>query len=529
MFGWVRNMFRRFAAYFRPEATSAGIATLTMEPLPPLRPVSLEGVRFGPENWIGKITTPGFLQGIRFGPGEPILKPTDVEPPPPPPPPEPGMNRHDRRRADAERRKFERARMKHDEWVTPGGPEPVVHHHGSHAHEPTPPPPKEDEWVDQYQKLIVDEWVEGDGGPDVLFEESEFWGTFNFRDTILKQLDRYWVYIERMKRHDPDAYEFYKRLGATIRPYVASHTNFKHEYFKKYKGEELEKYKEEIELSPWFKQHWPAFGCVCLGTNPLDEERERTDLEGRLWTPKFIYFNRIKTDPWPWFVQPVHGGKLYVITVWWDRPDHPKSKNKWGVPNDFPIWVSDDGNTIRALKTRETSTGNIRSDYDWRIPYAYKEWAKQYGLTAQLHLSHLFVLATASVERTYYATCRVEVTKGDLTAVFGIEPDRIPYFFRDRDVTLDKHGRKQRVFHAVRAHVRADGTPVPIRYRGLREFEWAGYHVSITVPGLDHFLLQDFDLPAVVLKRKTARSKTEGDVAAWLKRKIKSGFGAFQR
>ena len=132
----------------------------------------------------------------------------------------------------------------------------------------------------------------------------------------------------------------------------------------------------------------------------------------------------------------------------------------------FPIWVSDDGSTIRALKTREASNGSIRADYDWRIPYAYTEWAKQYGLTAQLHLTHCFATATSEIERSYYSTCRVEVSKGDLTAVFGIEPQRVPYFFKDRDYTLDAHGRRKRVFHAVRPHVRSDGTAMPMQFRG---------------------------------------------------------------
>ena len=445
-------------------------------------------------------------------------------------------NRHSRRRREALRRRLERARMRHDEWVKPGGLEPVKHERAETEHEPKPPLPAvvEDDWVDPNDHLIGDEWVEGDGGGDVLFEMSEFYGTYNFRDTILRQLDRYWVYIERMKRRDPDAYGFYKRLGATLVPYCATGANRNHEYFHKYRDEdELAKFKAEIKLTPWFKQTWPAFGCLAYGVNPLEEERERSTefkgVKGALWTPKFFYFTRINTKPWPWFVQPVSGGKLYLLTVWWDRPDHPKIHEKWGVPNEFPIWISDDGEKIRALKTREASNG-YRPEHDWRIPYAYEKWAKQYGLTAQLHLSHMFASASMEIERTYYATCRVEVSKGDLTAVFGIEPQRCPYFFRDRDVTLDAHGHKQRVFHSVRPHVRADGTAIPLQYRGLKEFTWAGYAVSITVPGRDHLLLQEFDVPLMMLKRGSRRPKdslAEPDFANWLKEKIKAGIGGY--
>src|SRR5262249_23276229 len=153
----------------------------------------------------------------------------------------------------------------------------------------------------------------------------------------------------------------------------------------------------------------------------------------------------------PWFVQPFRGGKLYLVTVWWDRPD--KKWMKWGVPNSFPIWISDDGERLRALKTREKPSGSIRPENDWRIPNEYEEWAKRYGLTAQLKLTHLFAHAARDFEEAHYGTCRVEVSKGDLTAVFTIEPHRVPYFFKDRDITLNKEGRKERVFHVVRAHM----------------------------------------------------------------------------
>src|SRR5215469_13345874 len=71
-------------------------------------------------------------EGQRFGPDEPLKKPQDASPPPPKPKHrvkkpqnEASLPRHDRRRLDALRHKYEKARMKHDEWVVPGGAEPV--------------------------------------------------------------------------------------------------------------------------------------------------------------------------------------------------------------------------------------------------------------------------------------------------------------------------------------------------------------------------------------------------------------------
>jgi hypothetical protein len=210
--------------------------------------------------------------------------------------------------------------MGYPEWVIPGGAEPVKYDHAEHIaslqdlpiKEEQPPPPIQDDLTPEFDpnidSLIVGEWVEGDNKPHVLFEESEFYGGFNFRDTILKQLARYWVYIERMKKNDPGAYGFYKRLGATLLPYSATGANRKHEYFKKYEGEALEKFKAGIFLTPWFKKWWPAFGCICIGINPLDEEHEIKDMGGKMWTPKFAYFIRLANVPW--YVQPIKGGKI---------------------------------------------------------------------------------------------------------------------------------------------------------------------------------------------------------------------------
>jgi hypothetical protein len=468
-------------------------------------------------------------EGQRFGPDESLKRPQDATSSPEPPFVSPRVVR---RKTDALRRKYEKARMKHDEWVVPGGAEPVKYDHSEHVASLEDLPLKEkqpqDDLMPEFDpnidRLIVDEWVEGDNKPHVLFEESEFYGVFNFRDTILKQLERYWVYIERMKKNDPGAYGFYKRLGATLLPYSATGTNRKHDYFKKYEGEKLEKFKEAIYLTPWFKKWWPAFGCICIGINPLDEEREIKDQGGKMWTPKFAYFVRLANVPW--YVQPIKGGKIYLMTVWWDRPDH--RHGKWGVPNTFPIWCSNDGSIIRALKTREAADGSIRAEHDWRIPYAYEEWAKSYGLTAQLHLTQMFCHLAHDMEEAAYATCRVEVSKGDMSAVFGIEPHRCPYFFKDRDVTLNVKGHRQRVFHVVKAHIH-DGKAVPMKYRGLKEFEWAGYHVSITVPGLDHFMLPEFNVPMYSYKKKriSKDDMTEPDIAEYLKRNMKRGYGSY--
>lgn len=440
------------------------------------------------------------------------------------PPPTPRMNRHDRR-------VYERARRRHDKFVTPQGPVPI-----KVVRDETQTPPvrakrkveEDDADVvdDPNDELIVDEWLKGDG-ERVLYDESEFWGQFNFRDTILDQLDRYWVYLERMKKHDQGAYDLYRQIGATLLPYCTTHS-WSDKPEKRTKTINIEDYKKDIVLPPWFRHNWPAFGCCAYGTNPRDEASELIPIDNIYHlTPKFLYFNRVKKLPW--HIQPVHGGKLYVMTVWWDRTTHVgKHKWKWGRPEEFALQVNDDGKTIRVLKTlKDGKDSKTRPWWDWRIPYAYEEWAKQYGLTAQLHLSRLFCDAAKMIEYAAGAMLRIEVSKGDLTAVFGIDPRRTSYFFQDRDIILNEHGVKKRIFHMVRPHVRSDGTPVPTHFRGLREFTWAGYKVWISVPGRDHFMPLEMDIPSTYLGRYERKPKgllTEGEVGRRLKKAMHEGY-----
>lgn len=419
------------------------------------------------------------------------------------------INRHQRRQLDKwERmhRRLERARMKRDKLVMPKGPEPAKRTRNA---VPAPPPlaaalPVVQVPTDPNDRIIADELIEGDGQGNVLFEQSEFWGEFNFRDSILDQLDRYWVYLERMRARDPDAYGFYKAIGATLIPYSSKHINRKFQISHGRKApEEIDEWKRGIYISPWFHENRPSFGCISVGTDPLTELAEQgkgLNASGeKVYLPKFTYF--VKYDRPPPEIQPVRDGDVYKVTIWWDEPWDKKWK-KGGGPCEFGVHLSTDGKSIRILRLLDTkmikvSRKNNNRDFhliprrEWRIPGFYKEWAKDHGLTAQLFLAHMFSQVVSDFERSNLSMIRVNVARGDLTAVFGVNAQRVPSFFRDRDVTLTDAGFKEPVFHFVRPHLRADGTAVKAHFRGRREFDWAGCHVLITVPGKDHPLLSD--------------------------------------
>ena len=216
----------------------------------------------------------------------------------------------------------------------------------------------------------------------------------------------------------------------------------------------------------------------------------------------------------------MRGGKKYVLTVWWDRVIGVKGyKYKWGRPMEFAVHISDDGERIRILKSR-----NGRQWWDWRIPYEYQRWAKAHGLDAQTHLSYLFCSAVKDIEYAQLSILRIEVSKGNLTAVFGLSVRRTAYFFQDRDIVLNDAGRKKRIFHMVRPHVRKDGTPVPTQFRGLRKFTWAGYEVYISVPGRDHFVPLEFNVPSIWnMGRKRKGMIGEPELGKELKNQMRQG------
>jgi hypothetical protein len=103
-------------------------------------------------------------------------------------------------------------------------------------------------------------------------------------------------------------------------------------------------------------------------------------------------------------------------------------------------------------------------------------------------------------EDLHYAGLRVLATKGHITAAFGINLLRTPYFFKDREVTIGPTGSKRRIFHIVRTHARTRGdttSRVRSHFRGERKFRWNGYDIQINVPGTHHRLPIEFDVGAV--------------------------------
>ena len=413
------------------------------------------------------------------------------------------INRHDRR-------VLERRRRKHDKFVIPQGPQPAPV--TSRLPQAAKSKPTLKPVVELPDPDPVIAGPHHEDSENVLYAETELYGEFNFRDTILQQLDRYFVYLARMKHHDQDSYALYRQIGATLLPYVDIGAHDVENNF----GNETWSHQNDsaIKLADWFNHKRPSFGCFVYGANP---EIERYELERKLpgknvdlWVPKFMYYTKYKQPPPE--LQPMSGGDIYKLTVWWDRPLDPKYQRKHGTPQTFGIFISQDGTQVVALRQVETKALSIATrrprvlsngyreksftipQRAWRYPDAYKEWAEQHGMNVQEYLTQLFLLSVQKQEFAQYSMVRVMVAKDDMVATFGVNVQRMAYFFQDRDISLTEDGLRKRVFHIVRPHVRSDGTVVKMHFRGERVFTWAGYRVSITVPGRDHPDLIELDI-----------------------------------
>jgi hypothetical protein len=444
-------------------------------------------------------------------------------PPPwalPPPPPEPPMdktapvsgevssigldtaprpNRHTRRGLE----KWERERRKHDVLVTPAVPAEIPPRKPHVKHEGPKPRPQPAPEPDDIDNTIL---MRGENG--LIYHEQEMYGEFRFRDTILEQLDLYWVYLRRMKMRDPGAYELYRRVGATIVPPV---TFFLHNGIQQCEDPDRTSNKV-FELTPWWKQNRPGFGCVTYGQTKKIEQHESEPIPGKpsahWWVPKFLHFTKYKRPP-PG-VAPMSGGDIYMLTIWWDRPFKPQyNYKKSGMAEDYAVFLDD--RHVRVLPMLDTKYVDIPRKKNglrhfsipqraWHIPDRYTKWAQDRGETPEHLLAGMFMDTARAYETSNYGMIRVAVRNKDLVAQFSIDPTRMSYFFQDRDVVYTPNGAREHCFHIVRAHERhtAKGvSPVRLHFRGAKKFTWAGYEVEVSVPLRDHLQLAEYDIGAI--------------------------------
>ena len=341
-------------------------------------------------------------------------------------------------------------------------------------------------------------------------------GEFYFRKDILDQIEQYFKIIRRMKKHDRDAYHLYSKTGGIIVPEVTFPSGL---------NRRVDSYVNEVR---------PSFGCVFFSLHQAAKDPYRN-----LQSPRCMYFQKYAPGKAPPDLQPFveAGADIYCMTVYWEwerQGDGKGINSNWAAPAMLGMAVLPDGR-VHALKLRQKVTTSVRSKKntpgqgkkngrpgghfslsrtDWVYPKFWEgvgpvDKADHLEFDSKSKMEILFCIGVQLYEAGLLSMAKVVVKKGNIRAIFGVHVERTPYFFRDRDVTITEGGQKRKIFHVVRTHRRRlTGRTVNVKMhcRGERRFTWNGYRIEVSIPGLHHRDMSDFNVGAVDLAPKRLRS-----------------------
>lgn len=315
-------------------------------------------------------------------------------------------------------------------------------------------------------------------------------GEFYFKESILDQLDHYFVCLRRMMKADPGSFMLYRQVGMHILPMRTL--------------EERAKNSGTHELSSWWKLNRPGFGAFAFAMHP---EFRKQEAERKCFYPRFLYFTKYDARHAPVALQRVSDGDVYVLTVYWDKPEDPEMIR--AAPSEYAVAIKDNQLTLLRQLHRDSVHVKTKKGYNffsvprqrWGIDPFFVGWAREHKTDPKDYLLSLFVDACEVFEASHSGVTRIDVEKDHMHCAFSVAIKRTPYFFKDRDITVGEHGSRKRIFHIVRPHARigAGGHErfVRMHFRGERSFMWNGYRVRITVPGLHHASMNEWDLASV--------------------------------
>jgi len=313
-----------------------------------------------------------------------------------------------------------------------------------------------------------------------VFEDSFCW---SFRHTILERLDEYFICIRRLRRHDPSAYQLFRKIGFTVASgwYAA--------------GDHPEN-RERLKALPRL-----SFGGVLVATD--------TDTPNAV-LPSFLYFRRLIR---PSLVQSFRGDVYALSFIFDDRSVAAHWASRMQVVVECHIGMSHDG-TLALLKERVEQVHEFdthsrgtkrhrlrRTSHHWDYPQWIKDAGAKHSKSPNDWATEMFV-TTMLTHGLAINKFIIRARKGECVAAFGIALERAKTFFRDRDKTLvARDGKRKRIFHSVRAHTRMISTSqtadVRAHYRGLRTFDWCGYGMHIVLP--EHTGVMKFESPGKYL------------------------------
>ncbi len=243
----------------------------------------------------------------------------------------------------------------------------------------------------------------------------------------------------------------------------------------------------------------PMIASALLVTSREERALNQTnEVEDKLY-PRFIY--ALKGVSLPPKVEAVKG-KPYQIGMCYElkHDEHDKEMK----PKMFWMWcwavIRPDGSIKiphelrpmasvvkhkRALPARgkSSSHSSVVHFNQWCIPTAARADVGGDQETFDLYLRSLFVrLITWWADRDQQWS--VGVRKDGHRVTFNIAKEHTSAYFADRDTVVNVNGKPKKIVHFVRQHTRVTGATVKEHVRGLREFDWKGYHCTVVAPNL---------------------------------------------
>ena len=230
----------------------------------------------------------------------------------------------------------------------------------------------------------------------------------------------------------------------------------------------------------------PSIGC---SFHP-DDGNKRTvfDKNGEeLTAPTFCYFKRIKN---PINVQPSNGITLEVCVVF-EFSSGPEAVSYFvSIDEDMTVTPLKELRMKQIKVDPKISRRNNRpfsiQRASWTVSPLLQDYSAKRKITIDeeaAEFTWMAINSALSVDNGVH----VRVAKGSKRVTFAIDMLRTPYFFKDRDKTVNENGKTQKIFHIVAGHKRkpANGeeTTVKSHFRGIRKFMWNGFKINILLTG----------------------------------------------
>lgn len=293
---------------------------------------------------------------------------------------------------------------------------------------------------------------------------------------LLEKLDDYFRDHDFLRRGDPEAAANFEKFGIALcdRSQLMS-----------------------MDPEPFFIETLPSQGCFYFGR---DDEEEARKIGAN--TIRFVYFQKHK--------QPVNvqatNGQIYTFGwVYGIKRRHLAHAHVAVFPD----------RSVKVLKeiqpryhtfgkgSRKNDTNNRHTivRMEWGYPAFLRDIVSDYNArnkrseTMDEWFRDFFALMTNAVLKSEL-DMNVRVKKYNRVATFSINMLRTPYFFADREKTVNHNGNTHKILHIVKPHqrtnVHGEKKWIKAHWRGLRRFTWNGYDVSIGMPGAHYTPLTEF-------------------------------------